>query len=227
MTRILLYGLQRSGTNFIEQTVLRNFDAVFLNSDEHRDAPIQKHFRLYDDKSRIWPKAYVNDLVFEDFAAFERNLDETPDVYLVISKDPYSWVLSYQSWAKKCKWPPPQFHCAEEWDAFYAKWLEFGQQSDRIVFIRYLDLLENMEGVLETLATRAGLNRIVDPNEGLHAPQQVPQSGAFTESKRRYYLEARYFEKFSDEELSAINAVVSDNTLKGLGYERRLSVDSH
>ena len=116
MKKLLLYGLQRSGTNFVEQLIARNFNVTFLNSNEHRDAPIQKHFRLYDDKSVITPPAYGNDYQFRNFEEFEAVLPEPADGYVVISKDPYSWTLSYQKWAKKCNWPNDRnFSSAHYW----------------------------------------------------------------------------------------------------------------
>jgi len=218
MAKLLLYGLQRSGTNFLERILLKNFEVEFLNSNEHRNHPVQKHFRLYDDKHLITPRDYRNDHVFDGFEAFEKALPEPADGYVVISKDPYAWALSYRSWANKCKWPKVDFHPAAEWEAFYGKWLDFSHQTDRIQFVRYVDLLSRSEHVLGAVARRFGID--ADEESVVGALDRVPQSGAFTDERKRYYVEQEYLGEMRDTEIAAINHEVSERTLIGLGYER-------
>lgn len=51
--KVLHYGLQRSGTNFLETLLKRKYRIQFLNSNQDRKSPLQKHFRLYDDKEKF------------------------------------------------------------------------------------------------------------------------------------------------------------------------------
>src|SRR6476620_9252679 len=96
---LLHYGLQRSGTNLLEALLVRRFDVRFLNDNSDRGSPLQKHVRLYDDKQLIPEPQYSNQISVRDFAEFEALFDSAPAYYLVISKDPYSWYLSYRKWA--------------------------------------------------------------------------------------------------------------------------------
>lgn len=120
----------------------KRYRVQFLNNVEDRSAPTHKHARLYDDKKIIADPQYRNDLIINSFMHFEQLLEIIPDYYLVISKDPYSWLISYKNWAQRCQWPVVPFHFILEYNLFYGKFLELSQQSSKIVFIRYIDLLQ-------------------------------------------------------------------------------------
>jgi hypothetical protein len=156
---LLHYGLQRSGTNFLETLLKKKYRVRFLNSNTDRSSPLQKHFRLYDNKEVIPEPQYRNNIKVKNFDEFERLLETLPDYYVVISKDPYSWFLSYSNWAKKCNWPTVAHHYIKEYNLFYGKWLEFSGQTDKIVFVRYIDLLQNTDLELERLETKMKLQK--------------------------------------------------------------------
>lgn len=84
---LLHYGLQRSGTNFLETLLKKNYRVHFLNSNRDRSSPLQKHYRLYDNKDIIPEPQYHNDTEVENFKQFEALLEVLPDYYLIISKD--------------------------------------------------------------------------------------------------------------------------------------------
>ena len=98
---VLHYGLQRSGTNYLETLLKKNFRIRFLNSNKDRRSPLHKHCRLYKNKQIIPEPQYQNDIVVDTFDQFESLFEVVPDYYFIISKDPYSWNLSYRNWAKK------------------------------------------------------------------------------------------------------------------------------
>lgn len=226
---LLLYGLQRSGTNLLEQELRRRFRVRVLNEPHDRTAPGQKHFRLYDDKSRTPHPDYVNDYRFSGFGAFEAALPRPADHYVLISKDPYSWLASYKTWAARCSWVAPDYPYIDEWVLFYGAWRRFAEEPDgagRIHFLRYIDLLADSEKVFTALGKRLGLaGRVRLPWQ--RGPRRllgkVPQSARFTAGRARRYLEKEYLADYSAADLEQINACLDPVLMAALGYEMEAS----
>ncbi|MGF1522776.1 MAG: hypothetical protein ACFBSF_10730 [Leptolyngbyaceae cyanobacterium] len=156
-----------------------------------------------------------------DFKGFENLLKTTPNYYLVISKDPYSWLLSYKSWAKKCNWPLVCYHYISEYNLFYGKWLELSEETEKIIFIRYVDLIRNPSEELNRLEAKMGLkrrifSRLVSDTVGI-----VSQSSAFSDERRDYYVNAKYLDDYSHESLQEINALIDPKVISSLGYGQK------
>jgi len=219
MKKILHYGLQRSGTNFFADLMRKNYRVRIVNDDRDRASPLQKHFRLYDNKQIIPEPQYANDIKVDSFVTFEALLPRRPDFYVIVSKDPYSWLLSYRAWAQKCQWPSVDFHYLEEYNLFYGKWIQFSKETDRVIFVRYLDLLCNLEVELNRLEEKMGIERrffarFVFPV----VPRKVSQSGRFDISRKNYYLNGEYLKKFRAEDLEECNRVLDKDVVRDLGY---------
>lgn len=218
--KLLLYGLQRSGTNFLETTLRKNFKVEFLNSNRLRSAPIHKHFRFYSNKNLIPEPQYKNDVSVESFQEFESLFSSAPERYLVMSKDPYSWFLSYKKWADKCDWPAADHHYAEEYNAFYKFFAQLSRETDRIIFVRYSDLLTDAEATLTRLAGEADMpRRKLSEWSGFNVPRKVSQSGSFDSEKARYYTEREFLNQLSDQEIQEINNTIDLDLMTFLGYE--------
>lgn len=217
---LLHYGLQRSGTNFLETLLKNRYRVRFLNSNKDRSSPLQKHFRLYDNKDVIPEPQYRNDIYLKNFDAFERLFETTPDYYLVISKDPYSWFLSYSNWAKKCNWPAVAHHYIKEYNLFYGKWLEFSRLTGKIVFVRYIDLLQNTDLELQRLETKMKLQKKLFARLMPRKVDKVSQSSSFTVERRVYYLSEKYIEKYTIKELQVLNLALDPQVISLLGYEK-------
>ena len=219
--KLLHYGLQRSGTNFLESLLKKNYRVQFLNSNKDRSSPLQKHFRLYSEKNVIPEPQYRNNIFVEKFEKFESLFDVTPDYYLVISKDPYSWYLSYRNWAKKCNWPEVNHHYIEEYNLFYGKFLEFSDQTEKIVFVKYIDLLKNSSAVLKQLEASMNLKEKIPSQFILRKSDHVSQSSPFTEERRAYYIDEKYLKDYSDEDLQLLNSYLNTEVTALLGYQKR------
>ena len=217
--KLLHYGLQRSGTNFLETAIKKNYRVKFLNDNQDRSSPLHKHFRLYDEKEIIPEPQYRNDLETAGFKEFERLLEVVPDYYLVISKDPYSWLLSYTRWAEQCHWPDVSHHYLIEYNLFYGKWLEFSGQTDRILFVRYLDLLQASDKELSRLESQIALKKKFLSPFTSRLITKVPQSEEFSNNRREYYLTRQYLKSYTREELHTINTLIDPQLLSGLDYQ--------
>ena len=218
-----IYGLQRSGTNFLEQLVSKNFDVQFVNNNTNRNHPLQKHFRLYDQKEIIPEPQYKNDLIFTCFNDYLKALGATIpiDAILVISKDPYSWLKSYQQWSIKCGWSAPNHHYLEEYNLFYRKWVNFAEEDSRIVLIRYLDLLVKPKEILKGLQQKNKLRpKFWTKLFGIKTTtSKVPMSNHFLSKNRNYYLNEEYLADFKATELATINQLMDLSLLKDLKYK--------
>lgn len=217
---ILIYGLNRSGTNYLEELVVQHFDVKVCNKAEERSDPLHKHFRIYDDKSLIGRPNFSNQLIFSSLANFENEVleGERIDIYLVISKDPYSWFISYDRWGKKNNWEPSPHHTILEYNAFYSKWHEFSREDNRVMMIRYIDLLTDRNEVLDSMQKKFSLDVIREIGEKRKI-KKVPMSHRFTQKKERYYIEGEYLKSFSEEELCELNRHLDHGLAMQLHYE--------
>jgi hypothetical protein len=217
--KVLHYGLQRSGTNYLRSLLQKFFRVKFLNSNKNRANPVQKHFRLYDEKDIIPEPKYKNNILVLNFKDFEQKLKKSADIYIVVSKNPYSWLISYENWAKKCDWPEVDHHYIQEWNLFYEKWLELASQTEKIIFVKYIELIKDLNNELEKIAYKANLKRkIIYPFIDKHI-QKVSQSDEFTKKRKKYYLNEEYIDKYSDKKFKRVNELIDKNVVKALGYK--------
>jgi hypothetical protein len=217
-TNLLLYGLQRTGTNYLEVLVRRRYQVRFLNDQEDRTSPEHKHVRLYPEKDLVPGDQFRNQLDVPDFAAYERLLSTVPEHYLVISKDPYSWYLSYLRFAERCSWPTPDHHYIDEYNRYYESWLDLAEQTDRLHFVRYIDLLAEPESEIRRLGDRLGLRTRRTAGVASARVRRVPVSGKFTDDSASYYLMRRYLAEYDDATLEEVNRHLDTEVVERLGY---------
>jgi hypothetical protein len=214
---LLIYGLQRSGTNYLESLIRSHFPAcIFLNGDK-RDAITHKHFRLYTDKRCIPEPQFQNSMVFASFREFESQLPAAADLYLVISKDPYNWLISYNKWSEKNKWPPHNYHYIEEYNLFYGAWMDFSRQSKKVLLLRYADLLQEPLATLNTIGRALHLAELTS----VAAPKKVYASRRFSAHKKKEYLNQASLRRLPPPELELLNMSLDKDLAQSLGYEIR------
>ncbi len=221
--KLLHYGLQRSGTNFLESLLVNNFDIKIHSLRKERDHPLQKHFRLYDDKTKIPESKYLNNYNFESYADFKKSWELNTEIngVIVISKDPYSWLLSYEKWAKKCNWPTPSYQYIEEYNLFLDKWRVFAQQSNEILFIRYIDLLVQPEIELTKIEDKFSLKkRWKTRRNGLKtALDKVKVSEKFSKEKKEFYTKKKYLNNYNKTKLETTNYFLDEKLMSFLNYK--------
>lgn len=221
--KILHYGLQRSGTNFLESLLVKNFDIKIHSLRKEREHPLQKHFRLYDDKSKIPESKYLNNYNFKSYDDFKKSWGLNTEIngVIVISKDPYSWLLSYEKWAEKCNWPTPSYQYIEEYNLFLDKWRVFAQQSNDIIFIRYIDLLVQPEIELTKIENEFSLKRKWKTRRnGLKtALEKVKVSEKFSKEKKEFYIKKKYLNNFDKTKLENTNYLLDKKLMSFLNYK--------
>ncbi|GAB5539554.1 MAG: hypothetical protein Salg2KO_16570 [Salibacteraceae bacterium] len=108
---LMIYGLERSGTNFTEATILENFKEVQFWNEHYPDClPTHKHFRVYDEKHFIPITQFLNNFSFPDFNSFDTRIQALTGKsdlgYVVVVKNPYAWYQSFMKLATKGSYIP-------------------------------------------------------------------------------------------------------------------------
>jgi len=210
-----LYGLQRSGTNFLESLVNLNYPSCRFLNGELRSDITHKHFRLYNRKECIPEPQFMNSLTFDSFAAFEKMLPQSPHLYVVVSKDPYSWYVSYNKWSQKNNWPPHDYNYIEEYNLFYGKWMEFSKQTGKVIFIRYADLLQQPISEINRIGQALDLPHL----QQLRQTNKVYASRKFTGNRKEEFLSHDHLKKIPPGEMSTLNQLLDKELMKFLGYD--------
>lgn len=221
----LLYGMQRSGSNYTMQILLRNFrDIRFYNQSSVRCLPTHKHFRLYDEKVIIPDARFYNSFTyssFEDFKQHTRQLAEKEiGIYIVCIKDPISWYLSYLKHAKKNKFTyfkkSLNSHFIIDYNLYYRKWLDFSMEAPReVVLLKYEDLIEDLEGSLQMIGERFKFERSGDLTVN---PSKVRMNRVFTEARSAFYKEKKYLNLISDQDKNIIRQLLDQELISTLNY---------
>jgi hypothetical protein len=100
--------------------------------------------------------------------------------------------------------------------------MNFSKQDDRILFIRYIDLLLEPENELSKIKTIFNLEYKIIPKltgKAIKQIRKVPQSTAFDNSKTEYYLKKGYLNYFTNESLKEINDCLDKSLMKELKYD--------
>jgi hypothetical protein len=227
MKYLLVYGLQRSGTNYVETLLPNNFKDVSLeNVAYHRSLPLHKHFRPYEQMAFVPEPKYMHNFrypAFSDFNAHACRLTGKEELhYVVVVKEPYSWYISYCKLAKKNNWPTymPKWanqHYMTDYSMFCRKWLNFRKEApEKIVILRYEDLLQDFAGNLEKVRSQFGLEKVVKEYQDF---SKVNMSRKFTDKRRNYYLNKKFLELLADEELFVLTENLDPSVVEELGYE--------
>jgi hypothetical protein len=227
MKHVLLYGLQRSGTNYLQTLLTTNFE-VKLEMDPYTySLPIHKHFRPY---SKPWFFPHLNllhDFKFESFNQFDEHcqrLTKQPDLkYVVVAKEPYSWYLSYSRFAKKesifyymKKKYVNQMYLID-YSLYFKKWLDFIEEgSEKILLINYESLLKDFDGAMGNLKNKFGFKTT---EASFQNTSKVRMSKKFSAQKRDTYLTGNHHTKFRDDELLVLTENLNADVVEKLGYK--------
>ena len=161
--KVIIRGIQRSGTNLLENLSHRLNLKVINKGDIPRNSPKHKHFRVQNDKTSIFmDKQYLNEIYVDNIKDLNLLvLKEKKLKNILIFKDPINWILSINRWAKKCGWIPKEKNLTDdfdlmskylkEWDNFHLKWLNLAKDKDQLLILQWENLLTNFHDNLEKI----------------------------------------------------------------------------
>jgi len=166
---IKIFGLQRTGTNYLQELCKKNFpDKITI---------------VHDFGWKHGPIAYTP-LHWVEESARKKAEDKEIDC-LVIIKNPYTWIESIKKW-----WPKEYGYelsieeYIEVYNVRYSSYLYYLRHEKPVIFyrrvqlIRYEDLLTNLHGTMNTIY----------PTEKVRDVNNVPLSAKFTKERKVHYL---------------------------------------
>jgi len=225
-TPCILYGLQRSGTNYVEHLLGSDFPGVRIRNSTKRSHHRHKHWRLYADKSLMPTPEYLSRRSVEDARGLWdlfRDDGVRIEAVVVVVREPLHWYRSYQNWAVRLKWPEVDYHYLQEWNAYYRIWHALAAEDpDRIVLLRYEDLLGSEETALSSLANVLKMPLVDAAQDFKH----VPHSQGFDTKKREENLSPLALDKFPPSDRDAILANLDPLLNEALGYPAMSNVDT-
>lgn len=205
MSKIYLYGLQRSGTNAVADFLKINYN-ITLSNFGGRNSAGNKHCRIYDDKKFIpSPEQFYNSFVINSLEDLDKLLDdnENTNKYIVIFKDIFSWLPSISQWAKSCKWKSnDKMDFVEDYLNFIDKWEKI--KNDRVLFINYNEYLDLINNTNDNIIKKIEYFLDTKNEKELIIPNKVPQSKEFTIDKMNYYNNKEYMNFYTENEIDLI-----------------------
>ena len=143
--KILIYGIQRSGTNYLEKNLKKN-NLINSNNKKKRNNELHKHFRFHNHQFII---PYVNYHKSSPILSFDDVIENNKiDHVIVLQKNIYNWYPSICKWAKKNKWKFSDKYFSEEYIEDYYLFYKFFEDKECIK-INYEDLLFQVEHIID------------------------------------------------------------------------------
>ncbi len=224
-TPVFVYGLQRTGTNYMEDLLEKNFADIYHANDGYsRSLPTHKHFRLYDEKWIVPQMKYLNNFYYKNFSDFDHHVSEiskvNDSIMIVMVKDPYAWYQSYLLHARRngyvCYKKFVNQHFIIDYNRYYTKWLDFRDEApDRVMVIRYEDLIARREEILETVKQRFALKMLHDAYQNV---EKVAMSRKWSAKRLDYYKNKSYVKMLNKEERHVLNHTLCPLLMKRLEY---------
>lgn len=196
-----LYGLQRSGTNYLRKLIELNFHCYARN----KKSPSSWKHRL--------------------------DIPENPSGYpcICIYKNPYKWIESLyrnpEDFFKRQK----MFQCLNEDGSYnltnvaktYRHWIETwvlpAHIDQNIHVIKYEDLLKDKR---KTLIELSPIIPVLFDSSNIKEPEKVLNSVKFTDEKKEYYLKSKEISILTEEQINEVNEIFDIDFIESIGYIR-------
>lgn len=210
MDYIKIFGIQRTGTNYLTYLLNNNI----LNSKILVNELCDKHQKLfeYKDIHHTLNEEKENNL-------HEKIISERKEIFsIIIRKNPYAWLNSYKKWRIRYK-DPIRTHGdiikdMQRYNDYYVHYFNI-EPSDywtKFINIKYEDVLSDVGGFIKQLSIEHNLmiSDVVD------IPQRVKQSSTFTEKNKSFYLNSKTY-NLNNDEIKIVNDYVN---VDYFGYDR-------
>ncbi len=191
-----IFGLQRSGTNFTNLLMRKNYEIEHFWSNEQAG---WKH------------GAYTPDILKR-----ETNL-------VIVVKHPLCWLVSMHRYVKKNqgadfgKWARGG-HWVAHWNSMILHWIRYPLKEGSRVVVRYEELIDKPERVCDRVALAL---RIKKKDQRFYIPQRTMNRNN-TESKvvfdAMYYRKKKFMEAYGPALLRHVKERIDWDLVKELGY---------
>ena len=229
---IKIFGLQRSGTNYLQWLLEHNFSGVRVLVDttgwKHGPVPAQIDWSGRDWHDPAWTPPQAAEFVLRrlealgpaGIARLTRDFRTRRFLYVFIVKNPYAWWHSYARY-QRLPLSPVVPEAIQLWCERNRHWQTFAEdQAQRSLFVCYEDLLARPEKVAEQLRD-LGLEQRPGPWQDVRramTPLGRPSARVFDGG---YYLRRDYLRSYQPEDLTQLGRLLPSGHLRRIGYDQQ------
>ena len=252
---VKVLGERNSGTNYLSKLVRKNFDIDLLPGTQPnvqadlealaQDLPknlqhlarqmlVDVSMREIENRNLGWKHA------FPDFELLEREKETASrTLFLVISKEPYSWLKSFHRRPYHSLFPArymslsdfirhPWIATRKEnlspavvpnmvalWNAKHQGWLSLTERGYQTVFVPYSDLLSNFSAQMEAIGA------IIPPRKAgayENIEDSTKKDGRSSSDFVKQYSNGNDYSAFTPEDIAFVNESVDKDVVAKLGY---------
>lgn len=214
---IKIHGLMRTGTNYLELLLQKNFENVKVLCNElgWKHGPILDAADWSEENKRLWNDYRAHWLT----RSLRRATRNGAIWYCVMVKEPYSWLWSI---AKRQRRPasPVKVSDVEHWNKRLASWTAYcDEHPDKTMLMRYETLLQDTDVMLGQIEAKFSLTR--KGNSFVNVNERMTTTGRASNKPfdASFFTERKYLKSFTAEDIEAVNAVLCSELMQRFGYE--------
>jgi hypothetical protein len=230
MKIVKIYGLRRTGTNYLQWLLANNFRQLVVLTDSmnwKHGLPTELTKKVV---SRLSGSLTNKDYTLSTDLNELSNLDLSEDsmAHILCVKDPYSWYQSI------CKWngidPFPLTNNKLEqlflWNYMGEKYIEFKEKyypRPRTLVVKYEDMLSKPHRMLYGFAYVLGLDLISNPMRPTQFVDNVNNvyDGTSFVKRRHFYATKKYLTLYFEKDFAMMRKFLDKKVIKRLGYKLR------
>lgn len=213
MKIIKIYGLQRSGTNYLSTLLQKNFDVeVWMNLGGWKHGFINKNpskDEIFNNTDYLTKLKYKDEYIIDLFSNKQVN-------FLCIVKNPYNWLISYKKFLDLTKKKFELVNSVNLWNDIYLNYI-----NNDITIIRYEDLLNNFNKTLLLIKDKYDLKSKTKNfiNENKVLKRNADKNIGETLNEKFINKKINIKEYFSSKELKIINKTLNKDLMKKFNYD--------
>jgi hypothetical protein len=224
MNIVKIYGLRRTGTNYLQWLMINNFEHLVVLVDAFKwkhglpENITRKRVNSVFNNNCLTSKDYRLSVSVDEPIDLENLNDAVPVNYILCIKDPYSWYLSICRWKHIVPFPLTNDKLEQLfiWNYMGNKYRKFVCQFPRTVIIKYEDLLLKLNHTLKDLENRFCLKlfgtHVVDNKN--NAYDDAPFS-----KQRHFYASKKYLKLYTTKDFFAMRDFLDKEIVNKLGYK--------
>ena len=210
-----IYGIQRSGTNFLQKFIGTNTELKYVKNEWKHTQKMPEGFKSYQNQERLC--IYVYKSPYKWIESIIRNHEDVPKKWapLYPLKTTGDGIVTVDSWHRG-RDKPTQLNLEALTKCYsdHIKWWLW-QKHSNLVFVQYEQLMVDPQAWLVELGERHQFT--VKSNK---VPEKVSQSDPFTDARKEYYINDSKLEYLTQEHINIINETIDPEILKFIKYKK-------
>jgi len=231
---VKIYGLERSGTNYLQWLLEHNLEGIdiFTNQLGWKHGPVAPSLvkTIANGFDSLTPPE-INHLLGHRWfkspgriTAVTEQLRHNQIVFVIVVKNPLSWYSSISRY-KKFSFHPLRPRYFDEWRTKHQGWLRFAETRDAVAsVIKFEDLLNDPQSVIHGLATKFSISFKQGDFKNVRnriAPGYRLTKAAFNPD---FYVKEDFKRMYSASDILSMKQRIPEELLMRMGYSLDLSV---